>query len=165
MAPQCGANCLVACRRTRTWSLSGPIARARRLARPRAPNRQAAGELRATTSFFEIGGSRCVISLVGALRLDNRLICTFTLTTQPCPASGPERCGFNVHTAESNMKRWWSGSRRGYSRMNPQRNPQGISVPRGSLGEGKLTEGIMQSLSCRADRRPSDAKIRPVASP
>src|SRR5262245_49407539 len=103
-------------------------------------------------------------SLVGARRPDNRLIFTFTLTTRPCLTSGPKRCGFNVHTAELSMKQQWSGSRRGYSRMNPRRNAQGTSVPRGSLGKGKLTEGIMQSLSCQADRRPSDTKIRSVAS-
>ena len=39
--------------------------------------------------------------------------------------------------------------------MNPQRTAQDIGAPRGSLGEGKLTEGIPQSLSCRADTRPS----------
>src|SRR5262245_28229231 len=140
------------------------IAWACRLACPRAPNQQAAGELGALALFFEIGGTRCVISLVGARRPDNRLIFSFTLTTRPCLTSGPKRCGFNVHTAELSMKQQWSGSRRGYSRMNPRRNAQGTSVPRGSLGKGKLTEGIMQSLSCRADRRPSDTKIRSVAS-
>jgi len=49
--------------------------------------------------------------------------------------------------------------------MNPQRTAQGISAPRGSLGEGKLTEAIARSLSCRADTPPSDTKIGPVASP
>jgi hypothetical protein len=63
------------------------------------------------------------------------------------------------------MKRWWSGSRRGFSRMNPQKNPQGVSAPRGLLGDRKLMEGIMQFLRCRADTRPSDTKIRAVASP
>jgi hypothetical protein len=113
-------------------------------------------------ALFEIGGTRCVISLVGALRPDNRLIFTFTLTTRRCRASGRKRCGFNVHTAELNTKQWWRGLRRGCSRMNPQRAAQGISAPCGSRGEGKLTEGIMPSLSCRADTRPSDTKIRPV---
>src|SRR5262249_18914410 len=131
---------------------------------PRAPNQQAAGELGAL-ALFEIGGTRCVISLVGALRPDNRSICTFTLTTRPCPASGPKRCGFNVPTAELNMKRWWSGSRRDFSRMNPPKNPPAASAPRGLLGDGKLTEGLMQFLRCRADRLPSDTKIRPVAPP
>src|SRR5262249_47558258 len=131
---------------------------------PRAPNQQAAGELGAL-ALFEIGGTRCVISLVGALRPDNRLIFTFTLTTRPCPASGPKPCAFNVHTVELNTKQRLSDFRRGCSRMNPQRAAQVISAPRGSLGEGKLTEGIAQSLSCRADTRPSRTKIRPVASP
>jgi hypothetical protein len=49
--------------------------------------------------------------------------------------------------------------------MNPQGTAQGISAPRGSRGEGKLTQGIMQPLSCRAGRRPSRTKIRPVAAP
>jgi hypothetical protein len=49
--------------------------------------------------------------------------------------------------------------------MNPQKNPQGVSAPRGLLGDRKLMEGIMQFLRCRADTRPSDTKIRPVASP
>jgi hypothetical protein len=49
--------------------------------------------------------------------------------------------------------------------MNPQKNPQGGSAPRGLLGDRKLMEGIMQFLRCRADTRPSDTKVRPVASP
>jgi hypothetical protein len=49
--------------------------------------------------------------------------------------------------------------------MNPQRAAQGISAPRGSRGEGKLTEDVMQCLSCRADTRPSDTKIRSLAAP
>ena len=49
--------------------------------------------------------------------------------------------------------------------MNPQRTAQGINAPRGSRGEGKLTEGIMQPLSCRAGRLPSGTKIRHVAAP
>ena len=121
-------------------------------------------ENREQLAVFLIGGTRCVISLVGALRPGNRLICTFTLTTRPCPASGPKRCGFNVPTAELNMKRRWSGSRRGCSRMSRQRNPRGIGAPRGLLGDRKLMEGIMQFLRCPADTRPSDTKIRPVAS-
>jgi hypothetical protein len=44
--------------------------------------------------------------------------------------------------------------------MNPQRTAQGISAPRGSRGEGRLTQGIMQPLSCRAGRRPSRTKIQ-----
>jgi hypothetical protein len=156
---------LLACMWThKDMGLVRTIARARRLARPRAPDQQAARELRATSSFLD-WGTRCVISLVGALRPDNRSICTFTLTTRPCPASGPKRCGFNVPTAELNMKRWWSGSRRSFSRMNPKKNPQGVGAPRGLLGDRKLMEGIMQFLRCRADTRPSDTKIRAVASP
>jgi hypothetical protein len=49
--------------------------------------------------------------------------------------------------------------------MNPQRAAQGISAPCGSRGEGKLTEDVTQSLSCRADTRPSDTKIRSLAAP
>jgi hypothetical protein len=146
----------------RTRGLIMSIAWARRLARSSRSEPTSGRGNWEHLALFEIGGTRCVISLVGALRPDNRLIFTFTLTTRRCRASGRKRCGFNVHTAELNTKQWWSGLRRGCSRMNPQRAAQGISAPRGSRGEGKLTERIMPSLSCRADTRPSDTKIRPV---
>src|SRR5262249_33100319 len=40
------------------------------------------------------------------------------LTTRPWPASGPMRCGFDVRTAELNMRRRWSGLPQGPSRSN-----------------------------------------------
>jgi hypothetical protein len=44
--------------------------------------------------------TRCVVSLVGAVRPDSRLIFSFMSTAPPWPVSGPMCCAFNARTAE-----------------------------------------------------------------
>src|SRR5215471_7704497 len=98
-------------------------------------------------AHFTNDATRYVISLVGALRPESRLIFTFTLMTRPCPASGASQCGSNVRTAELNMRRRWSGLPRSHSPSNLlKRNAQGIRRPRACL-RGQANGGCHPVLS------------------
>jgi hypothetical protein len=82
------------------------------------------------------GGSwatRCVVSLVCAVRPDSRLIFSFMSTTPHWPASGPMCCAFNAHTAEPNMRRRWTGLPQSHSRSKAANETHRVSAPRGSL--------------------------------
>src|SRR6516162_1580213 len=96
---------------------------------------------------------RCVISLVGALRLDSRLIFTFTLMTRPCPASGASQCGSNVRTAELNMRRRWAAWLEATLARTPSNETHKASGGRAPVCASKLTGAVMQCLACRVDNK------------
>src|SRR4029077_5509579 len=88
--------------------------------------------------------TRCVVSRVGAVRRDSRLIFSFMSTMQPLPVSGPMCCAFNAPTAEPNMRLRCSGLPRSHSRSSPARHEASalrgdrwhkVGDPRGGAGE------------------------------